>query len=508
MTFEVLINGVDRTELIEASNFTISNILTREVDTAQFGIKYMPPKSLYKPIAGERVQITIDGEIIFGGLIVRTTQKLDSYGVLNISCECSDYTRFADKKLVADTYEDMTVSAIISDIASRYLSGFNTANVDCDANISFIAFNYAPVSECLTQLADYVNYDWYIDYNKGIHFFAKDTTPAPFIITDSNGSYDTNTLTIKADNTKVKNSIIVRGGEYVGTDRTTKIKCTGEENKYNIFYRYKELRAWLTPALTSIKGEITIGIDGTDDITDFDCLWNFDEKVLTFEDGWIPAVDDILEIVGKPYVPVIMEITDETAINEMAAIEGGDGEYQYIIVDKTIETKEGATERANAELLTYKNTITECTFSTEKHGLKAGQQIEINSTVHGINEKYIINQVTTKLWTNSVVKYDVSLVTTKTYTLIEYLQQRVKDINKQIVISKDEIVDLVTSYSERITFSEEFISDAEEETYIETITIGEELTDLPLDTGYNYVLGEITPDATERVFVLDGSLLY
>jgi len=504
MAITITINSVDRTRFVKQQGLSINNIITRQIDRLQFNITKTLNGTIlnYKPTIGHEVIIENNSVKIFGGIITRTSQSLDSYGILNFTLECEDFTRFLDHRLAVQTYSNMTVNDIIADLNTEYLTGFTLNNVDATKVIDHIAFNYIPVSKALQKLADLINFDWFVDYDKDIHFKAKDSTPAPFEINDSNASYITNSLKIIKDNSQVKNVIFVRGGQFIGSTLTSEIVADGSQTIFPIGY---EFSTGISATLSA--NPLSIGVENLVDPNDYDVVWNFQEKVFKFKELDKPSVGAVLKIVGSPYYPVRLKVRDVNSIASFSSAEGSTGEYEYLIIDTTIKTREGARERATAELESYKDTLSEGSFQTYTDGLKAGQVIRINSTAHDIDEEFVINRVTTKMWTSKEMMYTVNLVTTKTFGIIELLQKLLLQETNNININPDEVIDIVESYSESITISETFTAELEHNLQRETITMNETFTAQSLDYNVEFVLGEFAPTDVRRIFILDGSIL-
>jgi len=502
---KVWINEIDKTKYISQNGFQITNILTSQVDKCRFQIRKVEGSDRmdYAPTIGQDIQITYQFEKIFGGVITRVNKYLDTTGILVYDCECEDYTKFLDRKLVAGTYENQSVNDIISNINDTYLTDFTINNVNCTSIVDFIAFNYITVSKALAKLADLVHFDWYVDYDKGIHFCSKTDNSAPFDLLDTDGSYNINTLKIKQDNSQVRNSIYVRGGEYLADTFTTEIKADGIQNIYHIPYKYKDLSC-------TLSGQpLSVGLDYIDSANDYDVLWSYQEKILKWKDADKPSNAAIIRVGGKPYLPVRLKTKNTVSINTMADLEGGDGEYEFIIIDNSIKTKQGALERAQSELNNYKNTLTEGQFQTYNDGLKAGQKIRINSPLYDIDEDYLINQVSIGMWTPTKLIYNIKIVSTKTYGLIEFLQDLLLIDNKRItnIGANVETVDLIADTSLESISIADTMTVAFNHPQYETTTLNETFTAQSLDYPVQFVLGPYTPTGYKRVFVIQGSRL-
>jgi len=441
MAIIVKFDGVDKTSVVSLENFKIDNILTSQVDTCSLVVKKHSGQPFAPGLTDELV-ISEDGTKIFGGVIVKSVERLEGGNTIVYDIQASDYTRLADRKLVGESYENKTVKEIITDIVSDYLSGFTITNVNCDVEIDYIAFNYEPFSQCLQRLAKLVGYDWYIDYDKDIHFFSHETNPSPFNLTDDNGNYILDSLLIDRDVRQLKNVVYVRGGEYLADWFTENQFGDGTKKDFKLAYKYNGIEVKVNTVAQSV------GVDYVDDPSGYDCLYNFQEKIIKFKATNIPANGIAVDISGYPYVPVIVEAKDQDSINDY-------GEYWFRIIDKTIKTKKAARERGGGELLAYSQTLSEATFETNQDGLRSGQIINVQSTLRGVDEDFIINRVSATMNTYDKMKYKVSLITTKTMGIIELLQKMLIADDRIITVSEDEVIDKLWSGLDSFGIQEE-----------------------------------------------------
>lgn len=493
MAVVITIQGVDRTSLVQWSSLKIENILTKQVDKCSFKLWKYGDKT-FKPVIGREVIITDNGTRVFAGVIVRTSVEVVDYPKVEYSVECSDYTRILDQHLIADTYENMTINAIIAHMVANWLpTGFTATQVDATQVIDYIQFNYEPASDCIKQLADIVGYDWYVDYFRDIYFKSPTATSASIDITDSGGVYDHNSLTIRHDSSQLRNSIIVRGGEYRGSEFTASIKSDGKRITYELPYRFEDFKV----RVNGVKQ--AIGIDNIDNTLSFDALYNFSEKSVKWRENNKPVQDATLSYSGKPYLPVIVKLKSPVDIAAVFSAEQslGDGKYEYLVVDKSINTKEAARERALAEIRSYGESISEGEFTTETTGLRAGQRILVNSTVLGINEYYVINRVISVMKDDSSMRYKISLVTTKTMDFIAIMKKLLLAETKKITVNEGEIIDLVESLDETMTLTESMVASLVHNPQTETMTMTETFTAQQLNYPTAFVVGDYTPTVIE-----------
>lgn len=453
MAIQLTIGGDDKTKAIRLGSLRIENVLTNRRDTASFSILNHTGDS-YKPRLGAEVVITDSGTKIFGGVITGIESQGQTYGIVEHNIDCQDYTRLLDKKLVPDTFQNQTIDEIIAYLQTTYFpDGFTINNVDAPVEVKFVAFKYLPLSKCIEELAKLVNYDWYIDYNKDLHFFAKETQAAPFSLSDSNGNYELGSLIIRKDNSQVRNSVIVRGGEYLGSQLTIDMETNGVDFVFPLPYRFADFGAHLT-------GEVlSIGIDNISNPDDYDALYNFQEKIIRFKEADKPNAGKTLLVSGKPYIPVIAKYSSPVDIAAMASAESNasftsDGVYEYLIEDKSIGSKEGARQRAQAEILAYAQTLSEGEFVTKTSGLRAGMAIDIDSDIQGIDQTFIINKVTIVQHSKDSFLYRVSLITTRTMDLIGVLQKLLLASTKNLEIDPNEVLDLLYSLADDVAITD------------------------------------------------------
>ena len=409
MSIVIKINTVDKTSDIEQDSVVVVQRLTSLVDTALFRIKNTPNRSLY-PVYRDVIEIYDGSTKIFGGTVSDVESRaLSGAGGELLIVRCVEYTYDMDNKFASKTYSSQTIKQIIDDLISTYAPTFTTTNVTSSFTIEKIVFNQVPLSVCLKRLADIVQYDWYVDENKDVHFFSKFANTAPFDLTDTNGNYVYKSLRRMSDGAQVVNRIKVRGGEYNGTSFTDKIVVNGNDTKsFKLPYRF----ANLVVKLNTVTQDV--GIDFIDDFTSDDVLFNFQEKTIRWETALSDA--DVIEFTGTPKVPVF-------AISEDVASIAAYGTIEKLVRDNSIESNTVARKRANAELYSYAEPIIDAKFFTQTSGLRTGMLINAQSTERDFDDDLLIKTITFKQIGHDSFGYDVHLISTKRQDFIALLQK-------------------------------------------------------------------------------------
>ncbi len=93
--------------------------------------------------------------------------------------------------------------------------GFTTNNIVDGPIISEIAFDFVQISEVITKIAEICKFEWYIDYDKDIHFFDSSLNPAPFQLDDDQANYKD--LIINTDISQLRNRIFIKSSRLKDT---------------------------------------------------------------------------------------------------------------------------------------------------------------------------------------------------------------------------------------------------------------------------------------------------
>jgi len=427
MAVALTIAGEDRTNHVTFRSLKKTDSLNQQTDTLEFRIKKYGTK-LYVPELGDEVTLSRDGTAIFGGVIVRVMEVRSSAHVLEYKVTCNDYSQYLKRELVTERYENASVLTIIEDLVDSYTTdGFTTDNVSGALTVGSISFNRLNVADCLQKLADALSYVWYVDHEKDIHFFPKNTEPGP-TLTDTSGNYIYESLKIDEDLTQIRNVVLVQGGERESdTPRTEYFSGDGTRMQFALANKYASL-----PTVEVGGSPQTVGVEFLDDDGSFDCMWNFNEKYLRFTSGNTPGSGtNNIEVSGIYLYPIVVSVPNNPSIAEY-------GRYEFAITDKSIRTQDEAIRRAIAELTSFQNELYEGEFRTYDDGFRSGQVITINSAERMKNIQVLVQGVTAHMRDplGIAFEYEVSFATLKSIGIIEYLQNQLR--SKEIVVDDQE----------------------------------------------------------------------
>lgn len=448
MSVVVTIEGVDKTSSVDFGSLKKTDNLNQQVDNLTFTLKKYGVNT-YVPALGDEVVVTKGAVTVFGGVIVKIDERIDAAKVLLYQIQCNDYSQFLKRQLVTERYLQTTVSDIIGDIVSNYTGdGITDDDVVAPLVLESASFNRLTVSECLQKLANALSYVWYVDYEKSIHFFPKNTEMAPFNLTDTSGNYIYDSLEITEDITQLRNSVLVQGGEAESENtRTEFFSGDGERATFALANKFSSLPGVLVGTFSQ-----TVGVEYLDDEGSFDVMWNFNEKYIRFTAGNIPTTgSNNIEVEGLYLFPIVVQVPSPASINEF-------GTYEFSITDKSIISQEEAIQRALAELAVYKSELYEGSFRTYQDGLRSGQVIEINSTIRDKSINVLIQSVTARMRDpiGTRFEYEIKFATLKSIGIIEYLQAQLlsKEIivdDQQTLLNLEQFTDLDIEFSDTMS---------------------------------------------------------
>lgn len=424
----IKINGVDKSNQIDWGSFELINVLTKEVDTFSFLLRVHSGKT-YLPTIGQEIEIFDGATKIYGGYIVEFERKIEGK-VKKYSITCKDYHYALDRRLVFRNYSNQSAGSIVIDIINNFTTGFTTNNVKTGPTIEDIQFNYEQVSRAIQQIAERINWDWYVDENKDVHFFSKEDYLAPFELNDTEGNFIWNSIQLNTNINNIKNCVYIRGGMEMLGPKTFKKIADGTQRIFNLGYDFTNL--------TIKKGGVvqTLGKDGVDEPDTVDILYNPNNQTAIFRDDNKPANGVEVEWSGNASMPVVAQAKNLISISQF-------GLFEFLIRDKTIISNAEAKQRADAELVKFLVDTNEFVFRTRKDGLKVGQKMRFNSSYWEIDKWFTIKRVITKIINpiTSEREYIVTCFGSEIIGIIDILGKLLStDPNKNIEIFKNEIL--------------------------------------------------------------------
>ena len=381
---QILISSVNRTADVKLSDFGIEQVLGHEQDSCSFTLK-----SGARPIEGQEVVVTSSGTRIFGGIIATPAEDEKTPTLVWHKVDAVDYGYQLDRLLVAEVYENVAAEVIVKDIMDKYCTGFTYVGVVSGAPVvEYIKFDYIRPSECFKQLAEYVGWNWRMDYHKDVHFFPQFEAAAPIII-DSNAAI--RKLKHVPDIQGLRNKVYVLGGKMLSDPQDFPTVSDGVQRLWTLGHQPHSPRVIVGDISNP---EIVPGLEYVDDEASYTWMYNQTEKYIRLSASTaVPADGTTVTFRYKVPMDVITIREDLASQQAIAAIQGGTGVYEHKIVDTNLITIQAAEAAGDADLAENANPRIKGSFETEVAGFAPGQRLTIDLPARGITGEYMVQRV-------------------------------------------------------------------------------------------------------------------
>lgn len=443
---EILLNGIPLNNIIQQS-LSFSQSVTKEPSTLSFSIRHDPTKTI--PSLGGTIILRENNINLFKGTVVEKEDEIEGNLVITTKISCKDGLHLFDSLLVSKAYSNTTVGAVVLDIVTNFSVGFTLEIPDITPTVKSIKFNYESPSKCLQTIAQQIGWDWFIDSSYVVHFFNVGVEIAPFEVTDTNGKAVFNSMSFSSNILELKNSVFLRGGEYLDTvseaDALDKYTADGQQVVINLGYKYNSIQVSVDGVLQSV------GVDYLSDPLNFDVLYNFQEKLLRWREDNKPANLDIVKVWGNVYVPLIVQAEDGDSILAY-------GRFEDIKIDRTITSVLEAEQAVGAILDQWGSGSYEGSFKTKETGLRAGQQITINSAIFGVNDTYKINRISGRISGHNSFEYTVQFIKSGNINFTDIMVELLGREKKNLTIADNETIQRLRKFIDEFTSVDEIIA--------------------------------------------------
>ena len=313
MYAKLAVNGIDVISSWLHEKSRIDSIITKRIDTAYLEIEdttgAIDIQEKHEVILSNKA----DTERYFAGYIA--SLEIAIIGITKTyRCQCQDYTILLDSAIANEVYTSSTCAEIINSAFTAYLPEIDSATyVETGETVDRLVCNRWTLRELVNYLANLCGFDWYVDYNKKLHFFAKETNVAPFGLSDSPDNSATYPFLMRSytkDATRIINLVLVRGGTRLSDDTDFELPGDGQTKELWLPYKmfapdgetnilvWKNTGSDASPTWTAQ----TVGIDGID--TGKDALHNQNEKMLKFTTA-PPNLKRSVKVHSKYEVPIL-----------------------------------------------------------------------------------------------------------------------------------------------------------------------------------------------------------
>jgi hypothetical protein len=460
LTVTMTIGGVDVTGYVKPGSLVVDNILTQQVDTLACTLEGIGAISF----EDWQEVLLLDGSTrIFGGYLLTKNNSEGADLGINKVINASDFSIRLEKVIVKEEFIGKTDAYILNYLFTKYLpgEGFDAVvHVDTLKTHDRIRFNRVTLLDCIKQLANLSNADYYVDYYKYLYYFEAGTeaSVAPFALNqnpDYVTSFPYSNLSVNEDGAGVVNRVEVVGGNYRSDDNTFYLAGTGQDNHISLPFRLHapdgqtSIQVWRNDGTQAVPiwTPLTVLVGYIDELTaSTEVLFYFAEKLIEQQASW-PALPNAVKITAKYEVPLRTRVRDQASYDHYGLW------LDDVIVDQTI-TDKGVARLAGLAMLA-KNSMNKVaiTLKIDQPGIRSGQIVTITNALHSINSGYSVQKVSTKIGINGRAYYTVSLGTYNP-SLVDLIIRLAKQAQPKVAWSDDEVLDEVLQMAEKITLIE------------------------------------------------------
>ncbi len=447
MSIILTIGGVDKTSLLLAGGLRISDELNSR-NTCEFTL--LDPAGAYRPAVGQEVILTDGVSRLFAGTVDEIEEAIPpGTTALEVQAVCVDYNQLADRHLVARVYENQTLGAIVRDIVTQDLvgEGITTSHVQDGPVITKATFNYQSVAEAFNDLAGLTGYAWNIDYNKDLHFFARETYLAPFELSDTSANF--RSMVVRLTREQYRNRQYIRAGQDITDPRTEQFPGDGTTKTFVLAFPVAKV-----PTVKVNGVAKTIGIRGLD--TGKDWYWSKGEKEITQDDAATALTSaDTLAVTYQGLFPIILASQADAEISSRSQTEGGTGVYEAIEDDQSIDSQVLATQKADGLLRRFGRIPRIVEFETDIGGLAAGQLLTINVNAHNLGGQFLVDSVQAQDVEGQFLRYRVrALDGERLGGWVEFFQ-RLAQAGRKFVIRENEVLVLLRRFADALVLGDQ-----------------------------------------------------
>jgi hypothetical protein len=431
---QVFINGIS----IPVNGLNLRHSGKDRVSTATF--KIPSPNAEILNLAKQRAPVNIylvDGignTDYFGGRIIGNPTSARGSITTEMDITVDDWTAASLDVYVSEscTTDSGTISEVLKYLWQKYY-GYSI-NLDkvvaTTKRMPTQVFNYVSLFEVTERLAQLLGWSWHVEWNgaeRVLQFYPPSAAIQPVTLSRESKNIVAGTARFGQDDS-IANVVYVFGGQGVSNPYTQKIVADGQNTIYKLGskpYRLGEgddggIQVNLIQG--GVKVPLRVGIQNLHDEQLFDVMLDFNEGTLRFRDNNIPIKDAILEAIYRYMYPIMVQLTDDSSIQQYGRIETSINDTSLIDVVAARELG-----RAILRDRAYPKGFGSCEVFVP--GLRAGQFITVDLPAYNTKGLFEITEIE-KWIQGGVVRRRVTL--NKADNAESRIAQRLKEFAKRL----------------------------------------------------------------------------
>lgn len=415
---ELYIGDIDYSDRYRRTSLALTEALRVEGNTMNFTIVGRYDDDW--PIEGQYVKAVQDGVILFAGRIGEGARNINGdWRDFAVDYTCVDFTVDFDRHLIQHNFPAQLAGDSVRELTGLVGFGFSSLYVEDGAPVAAYESDLEYPSAIMSRLGDSIEFNWYIDYDRVVHFFYIKDREAPVVEIDFDSNIqDFFELSDSASWTQVKNVIYLRGVKAKSTDPYDHVLgfADGDTRFFALAYEPWDINS-TTITVDAVPVELLFdGIDGRAGDANgvqgqaYLCMDNWGVR---FPDA-VPAPGSG-GAAGDPGIPIggsynysydpVVRVDDPESIQRMYEIENhvdapSDGIHELLfnVPEMRVESETAIVEYGY--LLLYRYTIVPrmLTFESLTQGWLPGQHFRGYSVVRSFDETFYIHGVSKRLW--------------------------------------------------------------------------------------------------------------
>ena len=382
MVFYSQINVTDNstgsvTSINDAYNINVSRALSDRAGTFRCRVPNDKGKYSGTFAVGDKVDIYLHNvnpptgnQIILGNITNLDYQSIPNKEYLEI--DGMDVSQNLKDVCAVNVYNSLTAGSIIKSLVTEYVSGVTTTNVQNGKTVDHIGFNRRPIFDCIKELAEDSEYDFYVDNSGDLHFEPGGTVSSGKTLSSGNCA----NADLKIDRKDMYNSIYVYGG-YRNVRYEDTFTADGAGSVFTM--TFKPAMPYVTASGIVQNGWIkelsAVAPSG------IHYLHDYDNKQLIFISGAIPVSGVAIIAQYGRKVPVVKLAEDRDSIINY-------GRRQKVIANEEIQDPRHARLLAIAELKQSKDPAELGTYKCiGETSFTPGQLVTVNFPYQNTNSE-------------------------------------------------------------------------------------------------------------------------